>query len=73
MFANLKLKKNNYPHTKNIMTPISYENKKSASFKVFQVLGNAALASEISNKQYKWHNETTVGGDMKAVPIINVN
>lgn len=55
------------------MTPISYENKKSASFKVFQVLGNAALASEISNKQYKWHNETTVGGDMKAVPIINVN
>lgn len=92
-------------------TPINYENKKSTSFKVFQVLGNAALASEISNKQYKWYNGTTVlllsgqfycdqvveleypkqvgtynyqtkerevlgttvGGDMKTVPVIDVN
>lgn len=30
--------------------PVSYENKKETSFKVFQVLGNAALASEISTK-----------------------
>ena len=28
--------------------PVSYENKKETSFKVFQVLGNAALATEIS-------------------------
>ena len=27
--------------------PVSYENKKETSFKVFQVLGNAALATEI--------------------------
>lgn len=91
--------------------PVNYENKKSTSFKVFQVLGNAALASEISNKQYKWYNGTTVlllngqfycdqvielenpkqvgtynyqtkerevlgttvGGDMKTVPVIDVN
>ena len=40
--------------------PVSYENKKETSFKVFQVLGNAALASEISNKEYKWYNGNTV-------------
>ena len=40
--------------------PISYENKKETSFKVFQVIGNAALASEISNKEYKWYNGNTV-------------
>lgn len=92
-------------------TPINYENKKSTSFKVFQVLGNAALASEISDKQYNWFHGTTVlllngqfycdqvieldnpkqvgtykyqtkerevlgttvGGDMKTVPVIAVN
>ena len=40
--------------------PVSYENKNETSFKVFQVLGNAALASEISNKEYKWYNGNTV-------------
>ena len=39
--------------------PVSYENKKETSFKVFQVLGNAALASESSNKEYKWYNGNT--------------
>lgn len=29
--------------------PVSYENKKEASFKVFQVLDNAALATEASD------------------------
>ena len=91
--------------------PVNYENKKETSFEVFQVLGNTALASEISNKQYKWYNGTTVlllngsfycnqvieledpiqvgtysyrtkereflgttiGGDMKTVPAIDVN
>lgn len=28
--------------------PVSYENKEETSFRVFQVLGNAALATEIS-------------------------
>ena len=40
--------------------PVSYENKKETSFRVFQVLGNAALANEISNKEYKWYNGNTV-------------
>ncbi len=40
--------------------PVSYENKIETSFKVFQVLGNAALASEISNKEYKWYHGNTV-------------
>lgn len=30
--------------------PVSYENKSETSFKVFQVLGNAALAEEASDK-----------------------
>lgn len=40
--------------------PLNYENKKETSFKLFQVLGSAALASEISNKEYKWYNGNTV-------------
>ena len=40
--------------------PVSYENKSVTSFKVFQVLGNAALANEISNKEYKWYHVNTV-------------
>ena len=40
--------------------PVSYENKSVTSFKVFQVLGNAALANEISNKEYKWYYGNTV-------------
>lgn len=35
--------------------PVSYENKTEASFKVFQVLGKAALASEASDN---------IGGDV---------
>ncbi|MBR6196216.1 MAG: VPDSG-CTERM exosortase interaction domain protein [Bacteroidaceae bacterium] len=40
--------------------PVSYEDKTETSFKVFQVLGSAALANEISNKEYKWYNGNTV-------------
>ena len=40
--------------------PVSYENKKETSFRVLQVLGNAALANEISNKEYEWYNGNTV-------------
>ena len=40
--------------------PESYENKKETSFKVFQVLGDAALANEVSNKEYGWYNGNTV-------------
>lgn len=55
--------------------PVSYENKKETSFKVFQVLGNAALASEISNKEYKWFNGNTVvilGENYYSDHVVNV-
>lgn len=53
-------KNNNDDGVSYFETPISYENKKSTSFKVFQVLGSAALANEISNKEYEWYNGKTV-------------
>lgn len=41
--------------------PVSYENKKITSFKVFQVLGeDAALTREISNKEYELFYGNTV-------------
>lgn len=40
--------------------PVNYENKKKTSFKVFQAWGKVALASEISNEEYKWYNGNTV-------------
>ena len=38
----------------------SYENKKETSFKVFQVLSDAALMKEISDKENKWYFGKTV-------------
>lgn len=55
--------------------PVSYENKTETSFKVFQVLGNAGLASEISNKEYKWFNGNTVvilGENYYSDQVVNV-
>ena len=42
--------------------PVSYENKKETSFKIFQVLGNKALATEASNNGscYEWYSGNTV-------------
>ncbi|MBF1499767.1 MAG: VPDSG-CTERM exosortase interaction domain protein [Prevotella pallens] len=41
--------------------PVSYENKKITSFKVFQVIGeDAALAMESSNKKYELFYGNTV-------------
>lgn len=41
--------------------PLSYENKKETSFKVFQVLGSAALAREISdNERESYYGNTVV-------------
>ena len=59
--------------------PKSFENKKETSFKVFQVLGNAALAREASAKykSYESYMGTTVlilGGDFysdKSVTVKN--
>lgn len=55
--------------------PVSYENKKETSFKVFQVIGNAALASEISDKEYKWYNGNTVlilGEDFYSDQVVTI-
>ena len=40
--------------------PVSYENKKETSFKVFQVVGNSALANEISGKRHTSYYGNTV-------------
>ena len=46
---------------KHLEKPVSYENKKETSFQVFQVIGkDAALASEISDKERKWYYGKTV-------------
>lgn len=41
-------------------TPVSYEGKTETSVKVFQVLGHAALAHEISDKTFGWYNGNIV-------------
>lgn len=54
---------------------LTYENKTETSFKVFQVLGSSALASEISNKEYKWYNGNTVvilGENFYSDQIVNI-
>lgn len=56
--------------------PVSYENKKTTSLKVFQVIEkNKALANEISDKEYKWFNGKTVvlvGDDFYSDQVITV-
>lgn len=54
---------------------MSYENKKETSFKVFQVFDEAALATEISDKEYKWFYGNTVvllGENFYSDQIVNV-
>jgi hypothetical protein len=61
---------------KRLEKPVSYENKKETSFQVFQVIGqDAALASEISDKEYKWYHGKTVvlvGDDFYSDQVIDV-
>lgn len=56
--------------------PVSYENKKTTSFKVFQVIGeDGALAHEISNKEYELFLGNTVvlvGDDFYSDQVITV-
>lgn len=55
--------------------PMSYENKKATSFKVFQVLGNAALAHEISDKELGLYYGNTVvllGENFYSDQIVNI-
>lgn len=41
-------------------SPVSYENKKVTSVKVFQVLDNSALAHEISDERFNFYYGNTV-------------
>lgn len=50
---------NNDP-VKYLEKPVIYENKTETSVKVFQVIGDAALAMEISNKKYDWFDGNMV-------------
>ena len=55
--------------------PMTYEDKRETSFKVFQVLGDAALANEISNKEYKWDHGNTVmilGDDFYSDQVVTI-
>lgn len=59
----IALSNNSYDASNDIQyleKPVSYEDKTETSFKVFQVLGNAALASEVTDKEYKLYNGNTV-------------
>ena len=61
---------------KRLEKPVSYENKKETSFKVFQVIGeDGALAHEISDKERKWFFGNTVvlvGDDFYSDQVITV-
>ena len=57
--------------------PVSYENKKETSFEVYDVLGNAAIATEISlnygrHKKYNGKFVLIRGEDFYDGQIINV-
>ena len=56
--------------------PVSYENKKITSFKVFQVLGeDAALAKEISDKEldmYLGNTGVLIGKDFYSDQVITI-
>lgn len=57
--------------------PVSYENKKETSFKVLQVLGNAALATEASDKigndvMYLGNTVLLLGEDFYSEQIVTI-
>lgn len=55
--------------------PMSYENKTETSFKVIQVLGDAALAKEISDKEFDLYYGNTVlilGSDLYNSQIVTI-
>ena len=57
--------------------PVSYENKKEASFQVLQVLGNAALAKEASDTiakevMYLGNTVLILGEDFYSDLVINI-
>ena len=61
VIAFVRQKNNEDDAIQRLEKPVSYENKKKTSFKVFQVIGeDAALAMESSNKEYELFYGNTV-------------
>lgn len=67
----------NTPLVQYLEKPVSYENKTEASFRVFQVLGNAALAIEASDKigddvMYFGNTVVILGENYYSDQVVNV-
>lgn len=67
----------NTPLVQYLEKPVSYENKTEASFRVFQVLGNAALATEASDKigddvMYFGNTVVILGENYYSDQVVNV-
>ena len=76
VIAFVRQKNNEDDAIQRLEKPVSYENKKKTSFKVFQVLGeDAALAKEISDKEldmYLGNTVVLVGKDFYSDQVITI-
>ena len=72
----VRQKNNEDDAIKRLEKPVSYENKKITSFKVFQVIGeDAALAKEISDKEldmYLGNTVVLIGKDFYSDQVITI-
>ena len=76
VIAFVRQKNNEDDAIQRLEKPVSYENKKITSFKVFQVIGeDAALAKEISDKEldmYLGNTVVLVGKDFYSDQVITI-
>ncbi|WP_424784857.1 VPDSG-CTERM exosortase interaction domain protein [Prevotella pallens] len=76
VIAFVRQKNNEDDAIQRLEKPVSYENKKITSFKVFQVLGeDAALAKEISDKEldmYLGNTVVLIGKDFYSDQVITI-
>jgi hypothetical protein len=76
VIAFVRQKNNEDDAVQRLEKPVSYENKKITSFKVFQVLGeDAALAKEISDKEldmYLGNTVVLIGKDFYSDQVITI-
>ena len=76
VIAFVRRKNNEDDAIQRLEKPVSYENKKITSFKVFQVIGeDAALAKEISDKEldmYLGNTVVLIGKDFYSDQVITI-
>lgn len=76
VIAFVRQKNNEDDAIQRLEKPVSYENKKKTSFKVFQVIGeDAALAKEISDKEldmYLGNTVVLIGKDFYSDQVITI-